>query len=137
MSRHGYTEDCWDFDQWHQICWRGAVAASIRGKRGQRLLLDVVRALDAMPEKRLIAGEMVRADGAVCALGAVARHRGILSTAAAVDPEDSSTVAGTFDVAEPLAREITYINDEHGATNDPEKRWRQMREWCIGHLRPV
>ena len=73
MSRHGYSDD---LDQWDLIKWHGQVASAIRGKRGQKLLVDLVRALDAMPEKELIASKLVTIDGEVCALGAVGQLRG-------------------------------------------------------------
>jgi hypothetical protein len=83
-------------------------------------------ALDAMPEKRLIAREL-ESNGEVCALGAVGRARGI--DMAGIDPEDSERVAATFDIAEPLAREIAYENDEDYRQPTPEERWQYMRAW--------
>lgn len=140
MSRSGYTED---LDWWHLIMWRGRVASAIRGKRGQALLRDLLAALDAMPEKRLIANEL-EAEGEVCALGAVGRLRGI--DLAQLDPEDADRVAGAFDVATCLAQEITYINDEYGPIGwdpvtrkrideTPEQRWQRVRDWAVENLR--
>jgi hypothetical protein len=130
MSRHGYSDD---LDHWDLIRYRGAVASSIRGKRGQKFLRDMAAALDAMPEKRLIAGELVL-EGDVCALGALGVARGIdLSD---VDPEDNADyLAAEFNVAEPLIREITFINDETstypavGYQQREEIRWQQVRKW--------
>src|SRR4051812_19002978 len=103
MSRSGYNEDC---EQWSVIRWRGQVAAAIRGKRGQRLLLDIVKALDAMPDKRLVTGELVREDGEVCTLGAVAVRRGIVDKLAEIDPDDSDSMGDVgsyiFDAAHQL-----------------------------------
>ena len=62
MSRSGYSEDC---DGRELIMWRGAVAAAIRGKRGQRALRELVVALDAMPAKRLIT-DALEIDGEYC-----------------------------------------------------------------------
>lgn len=72
MSRHGYSDDCE-----HVAMWRGVVASATRGKRGQAFFRALVDALDAMPEKRLIAGLLEDAEGSVCALGCLGRARGI------------------------------------------------------------
>lgn len=125
MSRSGYTEDCDDY--WRHIMWRGAVSSAIRGERGQKLLRELASSMDAMPDKRLIAHELVK-EGDVCALGVVGKARGI--ELEAIDPEDSSTVAGKFDIAEALAREIVWVNDEAvWHTETPEERWKRVRAW--------
>ena len=108
MSRSGYHDDC---DGWELIRWRGAVKAALRGARGQRLLRDLVAALDAMPDKRLAYEKLIRDDGCRCAFGVLAAHRGV--DAAKLDPEDTEILAQTFDVAEALAREVVCVNDEH------------------------
>ena len=118
MSRSGYM----DGGQWDTIRWRGAVTSAIRGRRGQALLRELAAALDAMPEKRLIAEEIMGEDGSCCALGAVAKRRGI--DVDGLDPEDSETVAVTFGIAKALACEIVYINDEQ----NPPPRVRRIRE---------
>lgn len=133
MSRSNYS-DC--LDEWDLIRWRGQVASAIRGKRGQRLLVDLVAALDALPEKVLIAEELVNSDGDYCALGAVGARRGI--DMSRLDPEESETVAEAFDIADPLAREITYINDEcSGYGETPQQRWQRVRDWAIKQIKPV
>jgi len=125
MSRSGYSDDI--EDQWQWIRWRGQVASAIRGKRGQRLLKDMAEALDAMPEKILITEELQK-NGCVCALGALAAHKGI--PVGEVDPWDTDEVAKTFDVASPLSREIVFENDEGNFWHEtPEQRWVRMRNW--------
>lgn len=130
MSRAQY-DDC--LDSWDLIRWRGAVAQATRGARGQAFLREMLAALDAMPEKRLIRNELVRADGAVCALGAVACARGL--DASKIEPEEPEQVAGAFGIAPALAREIAYENDEtHVMRGDAlydegERLWRHMRAW--------
>lgn len=124
MSRSGYSDDC--DDQWQHIMWRGRVASSIRGKRGQAFLRDLLAALDAMPEKRLIEGDLER-DGEVCAIGSLARVRGVDMTA--LDPENYDAVAATFNIASPLAQEIVFMNDEANWRQTPEQRWASMRRW--------
>ena len=108
MSRSGCTDD-YD-DNWALICWRGAVSSAIRGARGQAMLRELLAALDALPEKRLAAESLVTADGEFCTLGALGRARGIDMDP--IDPEDRQAVARTFGIAEALAAEIMYLNDE-------------------------
>jgi hypothetical protein len=133
MSRSNYSDS---LDEWDLIRWRGQVASATRGKRGQRLLIDLVAALDALPEKVLIAEELVNSDGDYCALGAVGARRGI--DMSRLDPEESESVAEAFDIADPLAREITYINDECGNYGEtPQQRWLRVREWALQQIRPV
>lgn len=130
MSRSGYN---YDIDNWNLIKYRGHVASAIRGKRGQRLLRDLVLALDAMTEKRLIPN-MLENERDVCALGAVGRRRE--TPMEALDPEDYEQVAGVFDIAEQLAREVVFVNDEEGPCNEtPEERWARVRAWAVEHLR--
>ena len=126
MSRSGYSDDC--EDQWGLIRWRGAVASAIRGKRGQQALREILAALDALPEKRLAAESLVTADGEFCTLGALGRARGV--DMAPIDPEDREAVAKAFGVAEALAAEIMYLNDEH--TND----WKWLDVEICGPMRP-
>jgi hypothetical protein len=87
-----------------------------------------------MPQKCLIAHELI-AEGAVCALGAVGVHRGIDMTN--IDPDEPEEVAAAFNVAEQLAREIVYINDDCGSHKEtPEKRWTRVRAWVEKQLAP-
>lgn len=139
MSRAGYSED---IDNWALIKWRGQVVSATRGRRGQKLLRDILAALDAMPEKRLIAKEL-EADGKVCTLGALGRARGI--DMSELEPDEPGPIAAAFDIAEPLAREIMYVNDEHfdfeyvnGKRIDvsPEERWNDMRKWVAARILP-
>jgi hypothetical protein len=133
MSRSGYSED-YD-DQWALIRWRGAVTSSIRGKRGQAFLAEMRDALDAMPEKKLVAMELEVA-GSVCAIGAVGKARGV--DMSVIDPEDYSSVAGKFGIAEPLAQEIVYLNDEAGPWKETdEQRFARMRRWLDKTIIPT
>jgi hypothetical protein len=137
MSRSNYRDD---IEPWDLIRWRGRVTSATRGVRGQKLLRDMAAALDAMPEKALIRDEFVSPQGECCALGAVALARGLpLDDLLKVDPEEAEVVAGTLDIAEVLAREIAYQNDEAfvGSYNGgawvnsetPEQRWARVRAW--------
>jgi len=129
MSRSGYSED---LDNWQLIKWRGMVASAIRGKRGQKFLTELLAALDAMPEKRLIADEL-EAEGEVCAIGALGRVRGV--DMSELDPECPDQVASVFDIAECLAQEVVYENDECSRYQEtPEQRWTRMRAWLVSKI---
>lgn len=159
MSRSGYSDVC---DGWALIRWRGAVKQAISGARGQAMLRELVQALDALPEKILAADSLVNADGEYCTLGALGRSRGI--DMASIDADDREAVAKAFGVAEALAAEVMYLNDEEG---EPEMtpfnfvvcgpmrpweshtqlrwkrndlagaaRWSRMRAWAVANLRP-
>src|SRR5690348_9943044 len=106
MSRSNYSDDC---SNWDLIKYRGRVASAIRGKRGQAFLRELLEALDNMPEKSLIADELV-SDGEYCALGAIGCKRGL--DMSAYDPDETDVLAKVFDIAEVLVREIVYENDE-------------------------
>lgn len=71
--------------------WRGAVNSAIHGKRGQGFLRDMAAALDAMPNKTLVANALQTPSGEVCAMGAVGVARGIDMTK--LDPEYPEQVA--------------------------------------------
>jgi hypothetical protein len=129
MSRSGYIDDM--DDQWALIRWRGAVASAIRGKRGPAFLRELLAAMDAMPEKKLIAHELVN-EGGYCALGVLGAARNM--DMSDIDPEDPETVAARFDVAPAMAREIVYVNDEHFYRDSPEDRFVKMRAWIAKEL---
>lgn len=130
MSRHGYSDD---FDGWDLIRYRGAVTSAIRGKRGQTLLREMLAALDAMPEKRLIQHEL-ELGGQVCALGCLGKARGLRMDL--LDPEDPEQVARAFGVAESMIREIVFVNDEgaYYGHQSPEQRWANVRAWVVKQL---
>lgn len=137
MNRSGYSDDLDALDLGR---WRGQVASAIRGKRGQAFLRELLAALDAMPDKRLVRAEF-EADGEVCALGCIAKARGIDN--GQFDPEDAEGIGHVFGVADQLTREIMWENDEcayqwspqKGRVDSPEYRWQHMREWVVKNLR--
>lgn len=139
MSRSGYVEDV--DDNWMFIRWRGQVESAIRGRRGQRFVRDLIDALDALPEKKLVRGSLVAEDGC-CAMGAVALRRGVQVDDLNMDPDDdygeSSEIAGArLDIATPLAREVAFINDEDGPMlreETPEERFSRVRAWAVKQL---
>lgn len=136
-GRSGYSHDLDDLQIGR---WRGQVASAIRGKRGQAFLRDLIEALDAMPEKRLIPDDLIK-DGEVCALGCVGLKRGIDMTV--LDPEEHDKLAAVFNIPHQLIAEIENLNDEGGGCYDenhkwgqsPEKRWMDVRAWAVKNLR--
>lgn len=152
MSRSGYSDDG-DGESYSLAMWRGRVLSATRGKRGQRFFRELVAALDAMPAKRLVANDFQTTDGEVCALGCLGRAKGI--DLSHLDPEDMADnfdfgpLREAFDIAEPLAQEVMYENDEGGPykpgryeggrwvrdEETPEERWTRVRAWAARQIR--
>lgn len=153
MSRSGYYEDC--DETWSMIRWRGAVNSAIKGARGQAFLRETLAALDAMPEKSLTTGEL-ESDGELCTLGVVGHARGV--DLSKVDTEDWEQLSKVFGIAEAMAREIMWENDDsyddwmyveipgplrpaerrsEMRVLDPrsgQKRWARMQQWVVDHI---
>ena len=123
MSRSGYSDN---LDKWDRIRWRGQVASAIRGKRGQKFLADLFGALEAMPEKILISGDLQDEEGSVCAIGALGVARGI--DMSKLDPDEPKQVAEAFGIAHQLAQEVAYENDEGYYDETCEHRYERMKE---------
>lgn len=129
MSRSGYIDDM--EDQWAFIRYRGAVNSATRGKRGQAFFRELLAAMDAMPEKRLIADSLV-SGGEFCTLGVLGAARGL--DLENMDPDDAQTVAAAFNVADCLAREVVFMNDEAWYDDTPEQRFARMRRWVESQI---
>jgi hypothetical protein len=142
MSRHGYTDGGFDDDvsraRW--IAWRGVIASATRGKRGQQFFRELLAALDAMPEKRLVEGEL-EADGENCALGVLGKAKGL--DLDAVDTYDEQQLGTLFDIAGQLAQEVMYENDEYQEPSiyppipddiKAARRWQHVRDWVAGQI---
>jgi hypothetical protein len=134
MSRSGYSDG---LESCELNMWRGAVHRATIGKRGQAFFRELVAALDAMPVKRLVAGELQTTDGEVCALGSLAKRKG-----AALKPNDTydhGKLGETFNIARALAQETMYENDEGGPwrrePETPEERWTRVRKWAADQIR--
>jgi hypothetical protein len=96
------------------------------------MLRELRDALDAMPEKKL-ASYSLKCDEGVCALGALGERRGI--DLPKLEDADRGEIAEAFGVAEALAAEIMFMNDEGpywSGRETPEKRWRYMWSWVDG-----
>ena len=134
MSRSGYCEDG---DNELANLWPNIVDRSIKGKRGQSFLMELAVAMDAMPEKKLIADDLVTETGEVCAIGVVCKARGLDTTG--VDIHDRYEVGKLVGIAPTLAAEIEYLNDDdfgyrRCGTESPEQRWTRMRKWVTDNL---
>jgi hypothetical protein len=92
------------------------------------------KAITALPEPKLIANDLEK-DGAVCAIGAVGKSRGIDMTG--LDLEDAESVAKAFGISPALAREIVFENDEACWKETPEARYIRMKKWAERNLLPV
>lgn len=133
MSRSGYSDDCDNVQ-----LWRGAVDKAIWGKRGQAFLCEMLSALDSLPEKKLIAEELETADGCVCAIGAVGKHRG--TDMSKIDYSDAGAVGNEFGISRAMAAEIEYVNDEegpYGSVETDEARFVRVRAWVSAHIQQV
>lgn len=136
MSRSGYTDDC--ENNFDLIRWRGAVASAIKGKRGQAFLLEMFRAMEALPQKKLIKKVLQDEyeDAAVCSLGAVGLARGM--DMSKIDADEYEEVAVAFGIPCALAQEIMYLNDEWAWNReDAMARFARVRKWIIANLKPV
>lgn len=146
MNRSGYTDDIDDPLQLGR--WRAQVKSAIRGKRGQAFLRELAAAMDAMPEKVLIADELINDEGDCCAIGVLCKSRGI--DVSQVDSDNPKQVGDAVGIAHQLAAEIEYENDEFSGEfrkvsvskgeswqgfrwdrieESPEQRWLRMRKW--------
>lgn len=127
MSRSGYSDN-----GDHLNLYRANVDRSIKGKKGQAFLKGLAKALDEMPVKRLIAGDLVTKEGECCAIGAFCKAKGIKTEE--VDVWDNEAVGNLVNISEMMAAEIEYENDEHydwrwDKPETPEERWIRMRKW--------
>ncbi|MCK8668180.1 hypothetical protein M1M11_25185 [Pseudomonas azerbaijanoccidens] len=131
MSRSGYSDDC---GGWDLIRWRGAVTSALKGKRGQAFLIELRDAMDAMSDKRLVT-DTLEADGQFCTLGVLGSKRGL--DMAVIDAHCRESVSHAFGIAEAMAAEVVFENDECGWNESPEQRWQRMRKWVDSNIKQV
>lgn len=136
MSRSGYVEGC-DLGNWSYICHRGAVTKSMRGKRGQAFLKELLKYMDEMRDKKLVDCSdtfSFEIDGDFCALGLVANKRDL--DVSSLNPENAHLVAEKFGISETMCREIMYMNDEHPWKHNEKdfERWLRVREWVQSEI---
>jgi hypothetical protein len=133
MSRSGYSDD---LDMGELALYRGNVASAIRGKRGQSFLRELASAMDAMPVKELIAGQLINEQGQCCAIGTVFKARG--TDVSDIDYEEPACVGDAAGIAWQLAAEIEFENDERiWKPETPAERWQRMRKWVDENLKAV
>jgi len=143
MGRSGYVERCND---WEWICWRGAVRAAMRGKRGLAFLRELESALVALPRQRLIQGELCSEENGnvdVCAIGSVLLARrlkaGESPSAAAkairvLDPYDAGVIADEAGIARAMACELAELNDEGGGGETDEQRYERILRYVRAEI---
>lgn len=138
MGRSGYSDDSGDSDIPIEL-YRQAVHRATTGYRGQHLLKKLRDALDAMPTKRLIAGNIKDDAGQVCALGALDPNAPKYDEDDFDDFDHPRKLAAHFGIAQALASEIVYMNDEAfdwKGSEMPEARWTRMRAWVEEQIVP-
>lgn len=134
MSRSGFVEADGENDL-AIYGWQANVRRMMRGKNGQQFLWELYLSLEALPTKELIVGGLVDDDGAYCALGAVARNRGIeipedlkvrLDENGDLDDSDDcdfyASVTPLLKLKEMMAREVMHENDEGDTWHWPDGR---------------
>ncbi len=116
----------------------GIMSPTIGIGRLDELLRDLIAALDAMPDKRLIPHDLIKRNevdkAEFCTLGAIGHAKGIDMTD--IDPYDHETLSEKLNIATQLVQEIEFLNDET-CDSQPEKRWEQMRGWAVRRLKPA
>ena len=137
--------------------WEANLERSLKGRKGQAALRELEAALLALPDKRLIANETVSTDGAVCAIAALARHRGYQGDMALPkrpnwddDNDDDSPYWDEFEYEEAVesamlniatdlgvppmvAKAIIYKNDDD-YVKTPEARYQKMLRWTQRYI---
>lgn len=163
MSRSGYSDgDCDSTeDMLRMYAWQANVRRCIGGRKGQAFMWQLYLALEALPERALVTGALVNRDGHYCALGAVARFRGLeipehFRETAEGEPDEyefAEAMGPFLGIKDMLAREVMYENDDGDEWHEtpgppkrhctlrradtPEERWQRMRAWVVDQLKGV
>jgi hypothetical protein len=101
MSRSGYSYECDNL-----ALYRGNVERELRSKRGQAFLNELAVQMDAMPEKVLIAHELINQSGGCCTMGVVCKARKL--DVSKIEYEDPESVARSLGINHMMAAEIAY-----------------------------
>ena len=132
-------------EQWAWIRFRGQVASAIRGRRGQATLKQAAEAMERLPRRQLITGELCDGTG-VCVVGAVIyddfKSKGLSPKAAWNKLRGLSRKIGrdAYEIEEyavkelgftrALANEVQFENDEGaGFGLDPRASYSGMLGW--------
>jgi len=146
MSRIDYSDD----DQMIWL-WMGTAKRAIEGKRGQKVLRELKASLEALPEKKLIYGQVCNGEG-VCAVGALAMNRlmqigksreeamAILQKKyPAEEWEDAPERTGKdLFITRTLCWEIMEKNEGHrmsGSKVTDEDRYNYVLDWVNKHIK--
>ncbi len=83
MSRSDYLEEGDYYD-----LYRTNVERTITSKKEQKILKELAQLMDAMPEKKLIANELINEKGECCTIGVFCTAKNIDVTGIDVGDED-------------------------------------------------
>jgi len=124
VSRFNSDGDC-DSNSNYVYLWDSRVRRIIEGKRGQRVLLELIEALLALPQRRLISGAIATPTGDVCTVGALAKKRGVNLDRDNLyarrdepprgwegDEEETADLGASLGITWTLAWQLGYMNDE-------------------------
>lgn len=124
--------------------WWAIIDRSLKCGRGQKFLAEFEAALLAMPDKKLVVGEIATASGEVCAIGAFARFKNpaALEKYRGRDPDtlgldETAELGVQCGIARSLAWGIGYHNDETFITCTPDQRYVKMLEWVRENQIPL
>lgn len=140
--------------------WQGNCQRSLKGRAGQAALRELEAALLALPDKRLIAEELMDDNGAVCGIGAVAKFRGVITEEMRAQGEhDMEGVGVDLGMPRLVAWKIVEMNDlQFSGTNllfaegpyrwpaeqpyayievTPEQRYERMLKWVREQITPA
>lgn len=84
--------------------------------------LELIAALDCVPDKRLHAGSYSNSNGDVCAIGALFLFRGIY-------PVFCDEISKKLIISRDIIDQIFYVNDRC-CYNSAEERWKAVRSWA-------
>lgn len=137
MARINYSEDEQYAGQFE--LWQANVKRSLHGKKGQLALQVLKETLLALPEKRLIRGEIATEEGEVCAIGSVLVHRTpeekrpeLLKELSEFD--DYTTEIAPKDFPRLVTWAIVEMNDFELDWVSPEQRYTRMLAWVEHNL---
>lgn len=133
MSRSGYSDD---YSIAELELYRRTVENALKGARGQAFLKELATLMDAMPEKVLIAHEVISESGQCCTAGVVCKARGLDVSHIELDYGDGEDLAKLLGIARCMAAEIAFMNDEWSPGETPSARWVRMRKWVAENITP-
>lgn len=93
--------------------WQGNCRRSLQGKAGQAALRELEAALLALPDKRLIANDLINGEGEVCAIGALAKQKGAINgRLVSLGEYDMEEVGVLLGMPRLVAWKVVYENDK-------------------------